>query len=117
MNYQRSLSTSDEDLTDGFSSAWQQLYQFVEHDDAQQAMVAAQTLQTLFDQLLQSSDPAAPYQVRSSLTEIHRLLRILQRDLLFWQGAKQTRADRGIQVLNTLRSIKDFYQVLISDSR
>jgi hypothetical protein len=115
MNDQRSQSISDEDLSGSFILSWRQLYKFVENDDAEQAMVSAQTLQTTFDRLLQSADPVAPYQVRSSLTEIHRLLRILNRDLMFWQGAKQTRAGRGTQVLATLQSIEGFYQVLISD--
>jgi hypothetical protein len=115
MNDQRSQSISDEDLSGSFILSWRQLYKFVENDDAEQAMVSAQTLQTAFDRLLQSADPVAPYQVRSSLTEIHRLLRILNRDLMFWQGAKQTRAGRGTQVLATLQSIEGFYQVLVSD--
>jgi hypothetical protein len=114
MNYQRSQNISEEDLSNCFLPSLQQLYTFVKNDDSEQAMVSAQTLQAAFDQLLQSADPVAPYQVRSSLTEIHRLLRILNRDLMFWQGAKQTRAGRGTQVLATLQSIEGFYQVLIS---
>ncbi len=114
MNDQRSQNTGDEDLSEGFILFLQQLSKSVESDDSEGAMVSAKTLQASFAQLLQSADPVAPYQVRSSLTEIHRLLRILNRDLMFWQGAKQTRAGRGTQVLATLQSIEGFYQVLVS---
>jgi hypothetical protein len=114
MNDQRSQNISDEDLFNSFILSWQQLYKSVENDDATEAMVAAKTMQAAFDRLLQSADLVAPYQVRSSLTEIHRLLRILNRDLMFWQGAKQTRAGRCTQVLATLQSIEGFYQVLVS---
>jgi hypothetical protein len=118
MNDRRSHNISDEDLSqsfpDSFILSWQQLYEAVKNDDAEAAIVSAKALQFSFDRLLQSADPVAPYQVRSSLTEIHRLLRILNRDLMFWQGAKQTRAGRGTQVLATLQSIEGFYQVLIS---
>ncbi len=121
MNDQRLRNVSDEDLSksfpDSFLFSWQQLYKAVEKDDAEAAMVSAKALQSVFDRLLQSADPIAPYQVRSSLTEIHRLLRILNRDLMFWQGAKQTRAGRGTQVLATLQSIEEFYQVLISAAK
>jgi hypothetical protein len=119
MNDQRSHNIGDEDLSESFPGnfilSWQQLYKAVENDDVEAAMVSAKILQSAFDYLLQSADPVAPYQVRSSLTEIHRLLRILNRDLMFWQGAKQTRAGRGTQVLATLQSIEGFYQVLVSD--
>jgi hypothetical protein len=114
MNDQGAQNISDENLPSSFILSLQQLYKHVANDDPEEAMVSAKTLQSLFDRLLQSADPVAPYQVRSSLTEIHRLLRILNRDLMFWQGAKQTRAGRGTMVLATLQSIEGFYQVLIS---
>jgi hypothetical protein len=121
MNDRRSHNIGDEDLSesfpDSFILSWQQLYKHVENDDTEAAMVSAKALQSAFDRLLQSADPIAPYQVRSSLTEIHRLLRILNRDLMFWQGAKQTRAGRGTQVLATLQSIEGFYQVLIEAAK
>jgi hypothetical protein len=115
MNYQRSLNISDEDPTNSFIWAWQQLHQSVENDAPPQAIVAAQTLQAAFEQLLQSCDSIASHKARSILTEIHRLLRILQRDLLFWQAAKQTRADRELQVLTTLQSIEGFYRALVCE--
>jgi hypothetical protein len=114
MNDQRSHNISDGDLSDSFLLSLEQLCKSVENDDSEGAMVSAKILQDTFDRLLQSADPIAPYQVRASLTEIHRLLRILNRDLMFWQGAKQTRAGRGTQVLATLQSIEGFYQVLVS---
>ncbi len=114
MNDHRSQDISDKDLTDSFLLSLQQLCKSVADDNSKEAMALAKILQNSFDQLLHSVDPAAPYQVRSSLTEIHRLLRILNRDLQFWQGAKQTRAGRGTQVLATLQSIEGFYQILVS---
>jgi hypothetical protein len=114
MNDQRSQNIGDEDLTDSFLRSLQQLCKSVADDNSKEAMALAKILQNSFDQLLHSADPAAPYQVRSSLTEIHRLLRILNRDLQFWQGAKQTRAGRSTQVLANLQSIEQFYLVLIS---
>jgi hypothetical protein len=114
MNDHRSQDIGDEDLTDSFLRSLQQLRKSVAADNSQEAMALAKVLKNSFDQLLHSADPAASYQVRSSLTEIHRLLRILNRDLQFWQGAKQTRAGRGTQVLATLQSIEGFYQILVS---
>jgi hypothetical protein len=105
---------SDPDLAETFPQSLLRLRGCVEKDDAAGALAAAKTLQNLFDRLLSVVDPNAPYQARASLTEIHRLLRILNRDLLFWQGAKQTRAGRSTQVLATLVSIERFYQMLIA---
>jgi hypothetical protein len=112
MDDQISQYIGDQDLVEGFPQVLARLRGCVEQDEAAGALAAAKTLQGLFDRLLQSSEPNAGYQVRASLTEIHRLLRILQRDLLFWQGAKQTRAKRSTQVLATLVSIEGFYSVL-----
>jgi hypothetical protein len=114
MNDQKSQNIGDKDFTDSFLRSLQQLCKSVRDDNSEEAMALATILQNSFDQLLHSVDPVAPYQVRSSLTEIHRLLRILNRDLQFWQGAKQTRAGRGTQVLATLQSIEGFYQILVS---
>jgi hypothetical protein len=114
MNDQISHSMSDPDLAETFPQSLLRLRGCVEKDDAAGALAAAKTLQNLFDRLLSVVDPNAPYQVRASLTEIHRLLRILNRDLLFWQGAKQTRAGRSTQVLATLVSIEGFYWALIT---
>lgn len=114
MNNQISHNISDPDLAETFPQSFSRLRGCVEQDDAAGALAAAKTLQNLFDRLLSTADPIAPYQVRASLTEIHRLLRILNRDLLFWQGAKQTRAGRSTQVLATLVSIEGFYPSLIT---
>jgi hypothetical protein len=112
MDDQISQYIGDQDLVEGFPQVLARLRGCVEQDEAAGALAAAKTLQGLFDRLLQLSEPNAGYQVRASLTEIHRLLRISQRDLLFWQGAKQTRAGRSTQVLATLVSIEGFYSVL-----
>jgi hypothetical protein len=113
MNDPISPYISDPDLAENFLRSLVQIRGCVEQDDAAEALAAAKTLQSCFDRLLQMADPNAPYQVRSSLTEIHRLLRILNRDLLFWQGAKQTRVGRSTQVLTTLMSIERFHQMFI----
>jgi hypothetical protein len=115
MDDQISHNLSDSDLAETFPQSLVRLKDCVEKDDTAGSLAAAKTLQNSFDRLLQAADPNAPHQVRSSLTEIHRLLRILNRDLLFWQGAKQTRAGRSTQVLATLVSIEGFYQMLIAD--
>jgi hypothetical protein len=112
MNHKISSNIDDADLPDQFPQFLANLCSLVEQDDPSAAMVAGINLQKSFDRLLQSTDPAAGYQVRSSLTEIHRLLRILNRDLLFWKAAKQSRSVRGAQVLATLQSIEGFYQFL-----
>jgi hypothetical protein len=112
MNDHISPNISDPDLAETFPRSLARLQDCIEQDDVAGSLAAAKTLQNLFDRLLSVADPDAPYQVRASLTEIHRLLRILNRDLLFWQGAKQTRAGRSTQVLATLVSIKGFYQAL-----
>ncbi len=114
MNDQISHNICDLELAETFAEFLVRLRGCVENDDAVGALAAAKTLQGSFDRLLQAVSPDAPYQVRASLTEIHRLLRILNRDLLFWQGSKQTRADRSAQVLATLLSIEGFYQALIN---
>jgi hypothetical protein len=112
MNDEISSNIDDADLSNQFRQSLANLCSLVEKDDTNAAITAGIDLQKSFDRLLQSADPAAGYQVRSSLTEIHRLLRILNRDLLFWQGAKQSRSVRGAQVLATLQSIESFYQFL-----
>jgi hypothetical protein len=112
MNGEISSNIDDADLSNQFRQSLANLCSLVEKDDTNAAIIAGIDLQKSFDRLLQSADPAAGYQVRSSLTEIHRLLRILNRDLLFWQGAKQSRSVRGAQVLATLQSIESFYQFL-----
>jgi hypothetical protein len=114
MNDQILHNTGDQDFTEGFPPSLARLHSCVEQDDAVAAFAAAKVLQKLFDRLLQMADPNASYQVRASLTEIHRLLRILHRDLLFWQGAKQTRPSRRTQVLATLQSIEGFYKSLVA---
>jgi hypothetical protein len=112
MNNQISSKINDPDPSQQFPECLWQLRNWVETDQSQAAIAKSNQLQLLFNQLLQSADPDAGYQVRSSLTEIHRLLRLLQRDLMFWQTAKQAKAGRKLQVLATLQSIEDFYQLL-----
>jgi hypothetical protein len=112
MNYEISSNIDEADFPDQFLQSLVCLRSLIEKDDPSAAIAAGINLQKLFDRLLQSADPDAGYQVRASLTEIHRLLRILNRDLLFWKGAKQSRLARGVQVLATLQSIEGFYQFL-----
>jgi succinate dehydrogenase flavin-adding protein (antitoxin of CptAB toxin-antitoxin module) len=74
---------------------------------------AQQELWISFDQLLAAFAPDADRQVRSGLTEIHRLLKLADRDLQFWQSAKQpdTRSQRQQQLLTKLQQIADWEQV------
>jgi hypothetical protein len=113
MNDQILYNAGDRDLAESFGCSLELLRGCVEQDDVVGSLAGAKSLQGLFDRLLQAADPDASYQIRASLTEIHRLLRILNRDLLFWQGAKQTRAGRSTQVLATLGSIEGFSQALM----
>jgi hypothetical protein len=112
MNNQISSNINGSDPGQQFPECLWQLRNWVETDQSPAAIAESNQLQLLFNQLLQSADPDAGYQMRSSLTEIHRLLRLLQRDLIFWQTAKQTKAGRKSQVLATLQSIENFYQLL-----
>jgi hypothetical protein len=112
MKYDISSDIDDTHLHYRFPQSLIRLHSLVEKDDTSAAIAEGVNLQKLFDQLLQSADPDAAYQIRSSLTEIHRLLRILNRDLLFWKGAKQSRIERGAKVLETLQAIESFYQFL-----
>lgn len=74
---------------------------------------AQQDLSIAFDQLLAAFAPDADRQVRSGLTEIHRLLKLADRELQFWQSAKQleTRSQRQQQLLTKLQQIADWEQV------
>lgn len=74
---------------------------------------AQQDLSIAFDQLLAAFAPDADRQVRSGLTEIHRLLKLADRELQFWQSAKQseTRSHRQQQLLTKLQQIADWEQV------
>lgn len=77
---------------------------------------------TYFDrQLLPLGEQELPAPIagkmRSYITEIHRLLKVLQRDLIFWQSAQQTqnRAERRSAILAKLEAIMRFTQSMIGE--
>lgn len=78
---------------------------------------ARQDLSIAFGELLDAFSPDADRLVRSGLTEIHRLLRVADRELQFWQSAKQpdTRSKRQQQLLINLQQIADWEKVFESD--
>jgi hypothetical protein len=55
--------------------------------------------------------------MRSYTTEIHRLLKLMQRDLIFWHSARQplTRAQRLAEILGKLHMIMQFIQSMIEE--
>jgi succinate dehydrogenase flavin-adding protein (antitoxin of CptAB toxin-antitoxin module) len=70
-------------------------------------------LSIAFDRLLAAFSPDADRQMRAGLTEIHRLLKVADRDLQFWQSAKQpdNRSQRQQQLLAKLQQIADWEQI------
>ncbi len=74
---------------------------------------AQQNLAIAFDRLLTAFSPIANQRIRAGLTEIHRLLKLADRDLQFWQGARQpaTRQERQQNLLLKLQQIADWQQV------
>ncbi len=55
--------------------------------------------------------------MRSYITEIHRLLKLIQRDLIFWHNARQpsTKAQRHADILSKLDVITQFIQSIIEE--
>jgi hypothetical protein len=78
---------------------------------------AQQNLAVAFDRLLTAFSPSADHRMRIGLTEIHRLLKLVDRDLQFWQGARQpvTRQERLQNLLLKLQQIADWQQVFLVD--
>jgi hypothetical protein len=79
--------------------------------------LAQQNLAIAFDRLLAAFAPGADHRMRAGLTEIHRLLKLADRDLQFWQGARQpaTRQARQQSLLLKLEQIADWQQVFVVD--
>jgi succinate dehydrogenase flavin-adding protein (antitoxin of CptAB toxin-antitoxin module) len=84
---------------------------------SQELAAAQQNLAIAFDQLLAAFSPRANHRMRTGLTEIHRLLKLADRDLQFWQGARQptTRKERQQNLLLKLQQIADWQQVFEVD--
>jgi hypothetical protein len=75
-----------------------------------------------FDQLILAAPtyrlpPATAGKMRSYITEIHRLLKLIQRDLIFWHNARQpsTKAQRHADILSKLDVITQFIQSMIEE--
>lgn len=78
---------------------------------------AQQNLAIAFDHLLTAFSPLADQRIRAGLTEIHRLLKLADRDLQFWQSAKQpaTRQARQQNLLLKLQQVADWEKVFVLD--
>jgi hypothetical protein len=61
--------------------------------------------------------PAIAGKMRSYITEIHRLLKLVQRDLVFWHSARQpnTKAQRQTEILGKLNTIVQFSRSMIEE--
>jgi hypothetical protein len=61
--------------------------------------------------------PAIAGKMRSYITEIHRLLKLVQRDLVFWHSARQpnTKAQRQTEILGKLNTIVHFSRSMIEE--
>lgn len=61
--------------------------------------------------------PAIAGKMRSYTTEIHRLLKLIQRDLIFWQSARQpdTKAKRQTEILSKMDVILQFVRSMIEE--
>jgi hypothetical protein len=93
-----------------FLAILQKVLQLVREREVAAAISASKNLLPLFDELLQTTDLEANYQLRASFTEVHRLLRLLQRDLAFWQMSK---SGDDTRLLATLGSIGEFCQLWV----
>ncbi len=61
--------------------------------------------------------PAVAGKMRSYTTEIHRLLKLIQLDLIFWHSARQpaTKAQRRLEILRKLDVTMQFSQSMIEE--
>ncbi len=79
-------------------------------------------INTYFQQQIMTTadDPwpaAITGKMRSYITEIHRLLKLIQRDMVFWQSARQpvTQAQRQSEILSKLNMILQFCRSMIEE--
>jgi hypothetical protein len=93
-----------------FLAILQNVLQLIQNQEVPLAIAASQNLLPLFNEILQTTDLEANYQIRASFTEVHRLLRLLQRDLAFW---KMSKSGDNTRLLATLKSISDFCQLWV----
>jgi hypothetical protein len=77
-------------------------------------MYTQQDLALAFGQLLAAATGAEESMVRAALTEMHRLVKLVERDWLFWQSARQpaTRQARQRDLLQKLQKIAEWQQAL-----
>lgn len=70
-------------------------------------------------QIMATADDPLPTAIagkmRSYITEIHRLLKLIQRDLIFWQSARQpnTKAQRQSEIFTKLDMILQFSNTIV----
>lgn len=85
-----------------------------------QARQQYEAIDTYFQQqLMATSDDPRPAaitgKIRSYITEIHRLLKLVQRDLIFWQSARQplTKVQRSDDIQSKLDVVMQFSNSIV----
>ncbi|NJK72051.1 MAG: hypothetical protein HC926_01155 [Synechococcaceae cyanobacterium SM2_3_60] len=76
------------------------------------ALAAAQALPEQFQHLLASLSASQRQPVQPILTEMNRLMQLLQHHLMLWQRAKQKRPERVAQVQHDVQQLQQFCQHL-----
>lgn len=77
-----------------------------------QAVALVQTLPEQFQVLIASLSPQQQHPVQPILTEMNRLIQLLQHHILLWQSAKQKRPERAAQVQHDVQQLHQFCQHL-----
>jgi hypothetical protein len=102
--------------------AWRQSMVAAELLPPRQTQTTYEAIMAYFDRELIaiSTTPLSPGlagKMRSYTTEIHRLLKLVHRDLLFWHSARQpeTKARRRLDILAKLDMIMQFIQSMIEE--
>jgi hypothetical protein len=102
--------------------SWQQLLVAAELLTPAQTQASYEAIRTYFDRELlvmatEDLSPGLAGKMRSYHTEIHRLLKLVHRDLVFWYSARQpqTKAQRRSDILAKLETIMQFIQSMIEE--
>ncbi len=73
---------------------------------------SAQTLPEQFQDLLANLSASQRQPVQPILTEMNRVIQLLQHHLMLWQSAKQKRPERAAQVQQDVQQLQQFCQHL-----
>ncbi len=100
----------------------QQLFQETQSPTSLQTTQNYQVIETYFQEQVMVTaaiplPPPAAGKIRSYTTEIHRLLKLGQRDLVFWQSARQisTKKQRQADMESKLVMIRQFITALLAE--